>query len=257
MKQKKNIIYIIISLTAIYVCITVIKNLYHKNIKDNTFTYSDSQKENSNSESPVLYNTKPIADAYLSGDSSTLSEFDKSIYDKAIEIISNVITDDMSDYEKELAIHDYITLHTTYDMDSLGILDEHSKNSENPYGALINRKAICTGYTSTFKMFMDMFEIPNIAVFAKDASDNNHAWNMIQLDDEWYYVDATWDDPVPDEENRLALHKYFNVTEDFLKNNEHVWDSSNLPKANSTKYSYEKMTGKSEEELKYEIQTLY
>lgn len=256
MNQKKFFTSIIIIVSAMLLCALIVKSLSYKSIKDNTVTYSDL-KNDSSEDTAKIYDTSPISDAFLSGDTSHLSEIDKSIYEKAIEIIRDVITDDMSDYEKELAIHDYLTLHTTYDTDSLGILGKHSENADNPYGALINTKAICTGYTTTFKMFMDMFEIPNIVILAKDAGDDDHAWNIVKLDNDWYYVDTTWDDPVPDEENRPALHKYFNVTEDFLKNNKHVWDSSKLPKADNTKYSYEKMTEKSEEELEYEIQTLY
>ena len=58
-------------------------------------------------------------DAYLSGDPSGLSELDKKIYDKAVEIIENIINEDMSLYEKELAIHDYIVLNTKYDAANL------------------------------------------------------------------------------------------------------------------------------------------
>ena len=252
-KQTKIIIILCVLVCMIYPGYKATKKLYNKLNAVNTIVYSDS---NSNSDA-CIYDTKPVSEAYLSGDTSKLSDLDKEIYDMAVKIFESVLTDDMTDYEKELALHDYIVTNVTYDTDNLGALSEHSENSDNPYGALINGKAICTGYTTTFKLFMDMLEIPNMVVCAQDSDGDDHAWNMIQLEDDWYYVDTTWDDPVPDEEGRVALHKYFNVTEGFLKENKHRWDSRELPKANSTKYSYENMTGKNSQELEYEAQTLY
>ena len=62
---------------------------------------------------------------------------------------------------------------------------------------------------------------------------------MIQLDNDWYYVDVTWDDPMSRSEDLPVSHDYFNVTEEFLRSNNHVWDSNGLPEAKGTKYSYE------------------
>lgn len=255
MKQIKVFVSVLLVLCVGIVCVIIGKKIYDHYNHHETIVYSNSSvADNENSE---LYNTKPVSDAYLSGDTSRLSDLDKKIYDTAAEILDKIITDEMSEYEKELAIHDYIVTNTTYDVNKLGVFQDYNENSDNPYGTLVNGKAICWGYTSTFKMFMDMLEIPNIVVFAQDSDNDDHAWNMVQLDNEWYYVDVTWDDPTPDEENRPALHKYFNVTEEFLKNNRHVWDSTNLPEADSTTYSYENMTQKSSQESAYEIQTLY
>lgn len=247
MKSKiiKFSFFIILLLCTLFFCTKVVKKLYHQFRPYETTLYgvSETEQEDSN-----IYNTKPISDAYLSGDSSKLSDFDKKIYDKAVEIMDNVINEDMSLYEKELAIHDYIVSNSEYDTANLGVFHEHSQNSDNPYGALINGRSICSGYAATFKMFMDMFEIPNIIVYAEDDKRDDHAWNMVQLDDDWYYVDVTWDDPTSDIEDLPVSHIYFNVTEEFLRNNGHVWNSEGLPEADSTKYSYEtqqKMNGES------------
>jgi hypothetical protein len=86
-------------------------------------------------------------------------------------------------------------------------------------------------------MLMDMLEIPCKSIFSEDFTGEEHAWNMVEIEDEWYYVDVTWDDPVPDEENRPVRHKYFNVTEDYMAL-KHVWDSTGLPEADSYENSY-------------------
>lgn len=185
-----------------------------------------------------IYDTTVVSQAYLSGNPDSLSGIDRDIYDRAVEIISEVITDDMSDFEKELAIHDWIVYNCTYDNRALGILSEPGENSDNPYGALCNGQAICTGYTLSFQMFMDMLEIPCLTVYASDNEGEEHAWNMVEIEGDWYYVDVTWDDPVPDSDGRLVSHQYFNVTEDYMRSTGHVWDSTGLATADSDTYSY-------------------
>jgi hypothetical protein len=44
-------------------------------------------------------------------------------------------------------------------------------------------------------------------------TDGGHAWNMVQLDGQWYHLDATWDDPVPDEPGRV-VYTYYMLTDD-------------------------------------------
>lgn len=184
-----------------------------------------------------LYNTKPVSDAYLSKSPATLSDVDRRIYDEVVRVLGMIVTDDMSEYEKELAVHDYLVYNVSYDASRLNVFYRHDKDSENPYGALVNHKATCTGYATSFQMFMDMLEIPCMTIVANDGDGSDHAWNMVSLDDEWYYVDVAWDDPLPESEDS-PTHKYFNVTERFLRENEHCWDSSKLPRADATKYKY-------------------
>ncbi len=60
------------------------------------------------------------------------------------------------------------------------------------YGAFVNHNVVCQGYALAFKVLMDRAGIPCCYV-KSDAM--NHAWNMVQLDGNWYHVDVTWDDP--------------------------------------------------------------
>ena len=88
-----------------------------------------------------IYDTSDILKAYFSGDESSLSTKDKAILKAAKEIISAIITEDMSDYEKEHAVHDYIVTHTYYDEDAITAAGD--PDSANPYGLLIKGKATC------------------------------------------------------------------------------------------------------------------
>ncbi|MGN0632255.1 MAG: transglutaminase domain-containing protein [Oscillospiraceae bacterium] len=199
---------------------------------------SDDSSQTSEPEDPKteIYDVDPIVLAYHANDPSGLEGIDAEIYDKACEIIGEIITDDMTDYEKELAVHDYIVYNCTYDKGALAAIPIHSENCDNPYGALINESAICLGYTTTFRLFMGMLGIPCGTVHSTDTDGDEHAWNTVQLDGSWYYVDVTWDDPVPDHDGRLIYHTYFNVTRDKIAE-EHILPE-NAPETDSIKYSY-------------------
>lgn len=205
----------------------------------NTSSLTSSQTSADSSaadDADVLYDTTPVSQAYLSGDTSGLDSFQLKIYQKAVQVIEENISSEMTDYEKELAIHDYLILNVSYDEQMLGVFETHEENAENPYGALYDGKAICSGYTTSFQMFMDMLEIPCRSMKAIDADGEDHAWNMVQIDGEWYYVDVTWDDPVPDREG-LVRNKYFNVTEEYMAF-KHEWHTDDLPEADSYENSY-------------------
>lgn len=93
------------------------------------------------------YDHQRLADAWEAGDWSGLAEKDRAILDKCKEVIDALITDNMSLYDKELAIHDWMIAWADYDRAELDNHD-HSQadpDNDNPYGLLVGRKGICLG----------------------------------------------------------------------------------------------------------------
>ena len=128
-----------------------------------------------------------IIKAFNSGNTSQLNSRQVELYNKYIEVLAEVTSPARSDYENELAIHDYLVSHITY-IDNGG-------STFNAYDAMINGEAVCSGYTESFKTFMDMLGIENYTISGK-AGNEQHIWNVVKLDNDWYQVDVTWDDPV-------------------------------------------------------------
>lgn len=184
---------------------------------------------------PDVYDGDAVLAAWEDQDPSGLQGKSRAVYDLAVEIIGQYITDDMSDYEKELAIHDYITHHGDYDQEANSNAPDASPDpdNDNPYGMLIKGVGICRGYASTFQLFMDMLGIECITV-PGFSGDSEHAWNMVRLAGEWYCVDVTWDDP----SGGSPGHRYFNVTSEFLRNTNHQWDESTVPEADATDFAW-------------------
>jgi transglutaminase/protease-like cytokinesis protein 3 len=88
---------------------------------------------------------------------------------------------------------------------------------------------------------MDMLGIECIIVRGTSwQGEEEHMWNMVRLEDgEWYCVDVTWNDTLygeSDAEGAPVPHKYFNVTSDFMRANDHQWNELRVPVAASEKY---------------------
>lgn len=192
------------------------------------------------------YDHDAVLTAWRTGETRSLTPKNLAIYEACSDVIDELISDGMTDYEKELAIHDYLVFHADYDEAELshgaaGLTPD--PDNDNPYGFLINGKGICLGYTLTFQLFMDMLDVECITVrgYAYMRTED-HAWNMVRLDGEWYCVDVTWDDPVfswdvPETMKLYYARAYFNVTSDYLRDSDHQWDED-VPEATATKYAW-------------------
>ncbi len=166
-----------------------------------------------------------------------LSTEDYEVIGKIEEIVSDIIKEDMTDYEKELAIHDYIVKNYKYDYENY-INDTLPDESYTPYGLLIKGTGVCQAYAEVTKLLLNRVGI-ECDVVVGTSRDENHAWNIVKLDDEYYMLDVTWNDPTTEEEGEeeYVYYDYFNLTqEQFLK--DHSWDTSKWPVANGTKYNY-------------------
>lgn len=178
-------------------------------------------------------------------DSASLMPKNRAVYDAVTRIFSEILTPDMTDYDRELAVNDYLVFHAEYDPAELssGPVGVPDPDNDNPYGLLVKGVGICLGYASTFQLMMDVLDIECLTVhgFAHDREE--HAWNLVNLDGDWYAVDVTWNDPVftgwqPDRATRLRYaHLYFNVTGAYLRQTDHQW-TQDVPEAEGTKYAY-------------------
>lgn len=198
------------------------------------------------------YDNSAILAAWTSGDTSGLDETQKAIYDACRTVFSEVITEDMTDVEKELALHDWLVDHGDYDRTAVGDSETFQPHADDPYGLLVEGYGICLGYASSFQLLMDLAGVECITVAgAGSGSSRDHAWNMVRLEGEWYCVDVTWDDPVfsgnpvfyPSQWLTERHHKYFNVTSDYMRETDHQWDYDNTPEATATAYSWDNLSG--------------
>lgn len=111
------------------------------------------------------------------------------------------------EYERELYIHDLLCDTVTYFDDG--------EMCYTAYGALINNKAVCEGYSRAFQLLCRKIGIPCEPVYGS-TEDGGHMWNTVKIEGEWYLTDVTWDDS----EDLLSRY-YFNLTSDKM-NEDHT-----------------------------------
>ncbi|MGE6347312.1 S-layer homology domain-containing protein [Bacillus mycoides] len=149
---------------------------------------------------------------------------------QAKAIVSSIIQTGMDDHEKVKAIHDYVVKHVSYDT---------SYKAYTAYEALANRSAVCQGYTLLTYQLLKEAGIENHFVVGT-GDGQPHAWNLVKIENKWYHLDTTFDDPVPDEQGRVT-YSYFNLSDEQIARN-HEWNRVDYPQA-TTNY-YDTLTSK-------------
>lgn len=150
----------------------------------------------------------------------------KLIDERVDEIIREIITDDMDDYDKLLTIHDYIINNTKYDV-ARNDSDESPYESNTAYGPLFQGYATCNGYTDLMAIFLTKLGFNNykIATTPQEITESSagHIWNALYYDGNWVHMDLTWDDPTPDPnqpeyaDKDYLWHKYFLVSTEAME----------------------------------------
>ena len=120
--------------------------------------------------------------------------------DKTVDFLVFNLTDYITnDHEKVKLIHDYILSKVTYSSD---------KTYRNAYDALYYGETVCEGYAMlTYKM------LKAAGIDNEIVSNDDHAWNIVKIDGNWYHLDTTWNDGERKDE---GFYKFYNMTDEEL-----------------------------------------
>lgn len=187
---------------------------------------------------------------------------------KADEIAAQ--SEGLSDYEKVVFFNDYLVDDVTYDLEA--------PNAHNAYGALVEGMAVCDGYALAMNCLLNRAGIETITMQGFSADDekqheveqfdralleyddrgtpqapygmNGHAWNAVHLEDGWYYVDTTYNDPSMSDsshEIQTGKHHYLNLTFDEMEKSHLFAPVRSMrelyPMENNETYSYYRVQG--------------
>lgn len=149
----------------------------------------------------------------------TIDEINKNdvIIHSAIDEIAKKASLFKTDIEKLIYIHNYLVENIEYDDH-----DDYSEN--NVYGALVLKKTKCVGYSEAFRYIAEKVGLKTYIVSSNKLE---HAWNMVNVNGKYYFIDCTWDDPVFEKMNLTndplsgyGCYKYFLCSEaNYLNSN--------------------------------------
>lgn len=115
------------------------------------------------------------------------------VLEEANKVVKSKITAKMTAEEKSKAIYDYLVQTVAYDNALLKSMQSGKASytdSFNAYGALVNKKAVCQGFSGAFKIMADIAGLENTIVTGY-AQGVPHAWNKVKINNEWVNIDPT------------------------------------------------------------------
>lgn len=179
-----------------------------------------------------------------------IAKFDNAVYNFMRSIDKKASCDEI-----ELQIHDKLNNMVSYDRQLLELGLYGPDLAHTAYGALVENSrgnahtAVCDGYAQAYQYLLKQVGICAAQVTG-DADtpqgtlwgDAYHAWNIVELDGEWYEVDCCWDDLEIDELNDFYLEreiknlddKYFYVTHHWF--NRTTEEMEHLPASERTRF---------------------
>ena len=147
----------------------------------------------------------------------------KLINAKVKEIETEIWNSTMNDEEKIKQAHNYIINNSKYDKDRS---DNNIVNykSDTAYGTLLEGYSLCGGYTDAMELFLEDLNIKSYKIASE-----NHVWNAVNLNNTWYHLDLTWDDPITNDGSDILEYNFFLITTpelEEIENEQHNYDKA-------------------------------
>ena len=170
-------------------------------------------------------------------DSTEVQEIKRAMEEAKAEVAS-MLPADATEYEKAYKVYTYVIENTDY---------IESDDDQSIAGVFWKKEAVCAGYASAIQYLLESFGVHCIYVEGLSLkSEEGHAWNMVQIDGSWYYIDATNADQ-PDflSGDAVSLDEHKTILMDYLcpfpweyEKDYTASDLFDLPECTATGYNF-------------------
>lgn len=158
-------------------------------------------------------NTVTVTYKFVYYDTNEQSEYVNNILDNAIK---DSMSELKTDYQKALWAYQWVIDNVHYDM---------TLTNFSAYDGLGELGTVCIGYATIYSAMLNKMGLDCKVVDGSvyNSKGNNHAWNIVKLDEKWYCVDTTWGDS-----GRDNFNKYFLKSQKTFSNSDYGLHNSNL-----------------------------
>lgn len=118
-------------------------------------------------------------------DLETAQKREEEIQSAADAILAG-IGSDASDYDKVKYVYETLIRNTDYDL--------NAADNQNIYSVFVHHLSVCQGYAKATQYLLNRLGIECTLVLGTVETGEGHAWNLVKVDGDYYYVDTTWGD---------------------------------------------------------------
>lgn len=168
------------------------------------------------------------------------SELYQKRIDAEVETFLTGVEDGWTDYEKVKYTYEYLIQNNEY--------DEMAQYSQNICSIFLNHKSVCTGYAKATQYLLNKLDIPCTFLTGTGTGGIKHAWNMVTINGNNYYLDTTWGDSsyiltgnsmyVPEDMVPSINYDYFCITTNELNKTHTIDNVIPMPLCTATDANY-------------------
>lgn len=133
------------------------------------------------------------------------------------QAVASLDTAGKTPYELVYEVNEYLC-----DISEYPASEPYAPVTHTAYGAFSNGSVVCEGYACAAKLMLNALGVPCDIEVGFCTNGGGHAWNLVQLDGEWYQLDVCWNDTGGDRQG------YFLVTDEFMRQSR-SWEENQYP----------------------------
>jgi len=169
---------------------------------------------------------KPVyRDSFADLNEQQLDQQIQEVLAAAQSIKDKIVGQTSVPWKQLLLLHDYLVRTIVYE-------SSQDQQFNNVYSALIGKKTLCQGYAQSFQMIAQSLGFKVMMVMG-ESEGIGHAWNIVKLDGQYYHIDVTFDDPVPDGGSASPIQHVHFLRSDALMDGSHTWKRADYPQCPS------------------------
>lgn len=113
-------------------------------------------------------------------------EMNQKMIDQYVEECKKGLPENAGDYEKVRYVYEFIILNTEYNLEA--------PDNQNVCSVFLGRESVCLGYAKAVQYLLYEMGVEASVITGSVVTGESHAWNLVKVNGQYYYVDATWGD---------------------------------------------------------------